>query len=546
MELPLPSSEREENFTIEAVLEAPASAVTTQDDDWSQLQLFARLASPSGEVFDDECAPRDVDGLRRATLAAVRRLKVARDSLEHQVFTAISLFSRAPRHSLGDELLAGIRDALAAVREARDALLSGAPFPPEGAAGKRDIAGRPAPGAAADRTEPEEVRRERVLAAEFVSNHVLEFLSRIQRAVDHDLCGPRCPHRDVYDEMGRRLRPQIARALADELAWRGARGLIRPDADDPEALERYVERASLLKKHFQELLFLRTDTAYPDRRFKNWFAVAAAIAASLWAFPLGLVLTTDRMAGLGIGFTATLVLFSLMYAVKDRIKESVRGWLAERIIRGVGGRVTTLTAPARLLGQPFRLARLRESFTRRYEARPDPFNPELGAVRSVVCLRHVVRTTVTGHPRLAEKDVTALKLVIRYDLSPLFARFDDEVKQIPVLAEGGEAVRFARAPRAYRLPARLRLRYRGRVVAEDFLVVAHKLGLERLEVGVPAPARTRSAPAPVVVAAQAEAGTGVLAGAAVVAGTPVEPGAEVDVVAVAEATVAASATAPRR
>lgn len=454
-ELPLPEGKGAEEFVLETEFEVPA-AIWSDHDGWSHLQLFARLASPCGD-HDDELPPGSVDELRRATLAAVRRLKVERESLEHEVFTAASLFSRAPRHSLGDVLLAGVARALAEVRGARTAL------------------------GTSTASDPEELRRERALAAEFLSNHTLEFLSRIQRAIDEGLCGPRCRHPAVYGEMARRLRPQIARALADELAWRGAQDLLRPDPEDPEALEHYVERASLLKKHFQELLFLQAETELVDRRFKNWFAVAAAIAASVWAFPLGLVLTSDRMAGVGVGFTATVVLFSLMYAVKDRIKESVRGWLAERIIRGYGGRVTTLLTPARLLAQPSRLARLRESLSRVAETRPDPINPEVGAVRPVVCLRHQVRGTVEGDPRLAWKDLTGLKLVLRYDLSPLFARLDDEVKQIPILAEGGQAVRFAEAPRAYRLPVHLRLRHRGRVITEDRVLVAHKLGLERLE-----------------------------------------------------------------
>jgi hypothetical protein len=477
-ELPLPEGRSSEEFALEAELEVPAS-IWNEHDGWAQLQLFARLASPSGEA-EDEAPPGNVDALRRATLAVVRRVKVERESLEHEIFTAASLFSRAPRHSLGEALLAGIGRVLAEVRQARTAL------------------GTPAPG------EPEDLHRERRLSAEFLSNHTLEFLSRIQRGIDEGPCGPRCRHRELYGEMARRLRPQIARALADELAWRAENELLRPDPDDPEALERYVERASLLKKHFQELLFLQAETEFVDRRFKNWFAVAAAIVASVWAFPLGMVISSDRMAGVGVGFTATVVLFSLMYAVKDRIKESVRGWLAERIIRGYGGRVTTLLTPARLFAQPSRLARLRESLSRTTESRPDPLNPEVGAVRQVVVQRHAIRGLVEGDPRLAWQDLTGLKLVVRYDLSPLFGRLDDAVKQIPILAAGGTEVRFAEAPRAYRLPVHLRLRHRGRVLAEDGVLVAHKLGLERLERTTPEP---EPAPAP--------AGDGALASVAI-------------------------------
>ena len=300
----------------------------------------------------------------------------------------------------------------------------------------------------------------------------------MQRSVEEQLLSPRCRHKAEYEVVAQKLEPQLARAIGDELRWREEHGLPTPSPDDPYALERYVERQSVLKKHFQEVLFLKLAAQRVEHRLRNWFGVAAAIAAALWAFPLGLFLTTDRMSGFGIGFGATVVLFALMYAVKDRIKELVRGWLTERVTKDYAGRITTMSTPPRLLEKPARLARLRESFHVRHEFRPDPVHPDVGATRPVVVFRYQARGAIEGDPRLVWQGLTRAKLVFRYDLTPLFSRLDDAVKRVPVLAADGKGVRFAEAPRSYRLPIELTLQQGGKVRSEGGLLVAHKLGLE--------------------------------------------------------------------
>ena len=52
---------------------------------------------------------------------------------------------------------------------------------------------------------------------------------------------------------------RLAEALATELAYREANGFGNADPTSPQALERYLDRASRLKKHFQEVLFLEPE-----------------------------------------------------------------------------------------------------------------------------------------------------------------------------------------------------------------------------------------------------------------------------------------------
>lgn len=467
-ELPLPQR-GEEELELELSAEVPVH-IWTEHDHWERLQVMARLSSPCEEPPND--VPATVDELRRATLAAVHRFKDARDRLERELLRAASPFTKTALPDVAVEIRAQVERALRDLQAERDQLSR---------QGRRD---------------PAEVSRERALAAEFLSNHALEFLSTAQRSIDEKLCGPHAHHRTAYEGDAALLRPFLAGRLAEELAYRNTRGFVRPDDTDPWQLERYVSRASLLKKHFQEVLFLDMETERSDQRYRNWFGVAAASLAALWAFPLGFLLTgSGGSTGLGLGVSTTIALLVLSYAVKDRIKEVVRAWLAARVATDYAGRLTTLVAPPRLLGSPLKMARMRESFFVTREQRPDPLHPDIGPMRPVVRLRYLLRGTVEGEPRLAWHGHERMKLVFRYDLSPLFTRLDDPIKQVPVLAEDGRTMRFAEAARCYRLPVRLTLRHRGVVHAREGILVAHKLGLERIEQPV-VPAGNDSEPVP--------------------------------------------------
>jgi hypothetical protein len=64
---------------------------------------------------------------------------------------------------------------------------------------------------------------------------------------------------------------------------------------------------------------------------------------------------------------------------------------------------------------------------------PDPLNPESGATTASTIVRYVHRGVAYAKDALRDGGVRRVKHVFRYDLSPLFARLDDAVKQVPVL-----------------------------------------------------------------------------------------------------------------
>ena len=123
----------------------------------------------------------------------------------------------------------------------------------------------------------------------------------------------------------------------------------------------------------------------------------------------------------------------------------------------------------------------RESFDQVTSRRPDPLNPGSGASLVGTLLRYVHRGTVLQQPELLASGVRRVKHVFRYDLSPLFARLDDAIKQVPVLDQIPRRVRFIDAPRCYRFPVLVRVECGGVSTEEKATLVLHKRGLDRLE-----------------------------------------------------------------
>ena len=69
-------------------------------------------------------------------------------------------------------------------------------------------------------------------------------------------------------------------------------------------------------------------------------------------------------------------------------------------------------------------------------------------------LKFRMRATLHPSAALERAHIYSIKHIFRYDLSPIFGRLDNAVKQVPVL-DGNRRVRFADAPREYRFPARI-------------------------------------------------------------------------------------------
>jgi hypothetical protein len=453
---PLPGK-GERDYEVEFSVEVPAHLYAPHDV-WDQKQTWTRLQSPSesGELQVDR---DDIDELRRDTLGVAHRLKTLRGSFERSCLAAA--LSSVAHRTLEDELTEPLVQAVDFVDEMRRLLAQ--PF------------------TGLMRQSLPALREEWRLSDEFLSHALLDFLGAAQRAIDQTLMGPKSKLRETPVDWLDELRCLVAEALAEELAHRRGRGWINPRPDAPTELARFLERGSRLKKHFQDVLYLDVEAYMVDHRLRNWTGiVAASLAAAFWMGFTLLPIGPGAKAGISAG--AFAVIFAASYALKDRIKELTRQWLAGRLTRLYGQRHVTLRLPARIDPAHRVLMKVRERFDLSHHTDDDSLNRHVGRTQRMQSLTFHMRCEAQAQPLLQKAGIRSVKHVFRYDLSPMLPRLDDAVKQVPVLDPKSRRVCFVEAPKEYRLPLRLTARANGLKVAEELgVLIVSKRGIERLE-----------------------------------------------------------------
>jgi hypothetical protein len=442
--LPLPRGRTVHEADVSLRLEFPEN-VYVPHDGWEQLQILARLSSP------DEDAPATddltVDGLRRSALGVARRLKLLRESIP-RVAVAHSLNPMPVAPSLLKDLDRILDEALAVLAQARATL------------------GTPRAG------DAPELSKERALVDEFLSGQLLELLTLAEETCARMLAPAGLPG---YRAVAQKLRARIAEALAEELRVRDRKGEMLPDGDDVEALALFLDRAAQLKKHFQEVLFLEPQTRMIDEALRNWVGLSGAATAFVIYFGLQ-ALQTSAAAGLGLWTLMTVG--AVAYALKDRAKELTRQWLAGKLSHLYANRLLVLREPEKFDRSRNVVMRARESMAQARVVRPDPLNPGSGAVQRVVTLHYKQRARVTQLKSPGAETFERLKIVFRYDLAPILTRLDDSVKRVPVAA--GPGVRFADAPRLYRVPLTLVVSTPAGVEKREAVIVLNRRGITRI------------------------------------------------------------------
>jgi hypothetical protein len=453
--VPLPGKHPRLYF-IEVEMEIPSNSFANHTP-WDQMQSFTRLDGAELLSFDADAA--SIDALRRGTVALANKMARASEGFARHCLVAASLFTRVPHAHLEDELSVWLEGANAMAEEARAKLV--------------------VPRAA----DALELTRERALVDEYVSVRLLEMLAGAERGLSV-LRESRSPHSADFAPIVDRVESLIGDMLERETARRAERGYVCPDPSSPELLDKYLERASRLKKHFQEVLFLEAEVYKVAERLHHWVAAFVALVASTWAFVWQLALMkrpASSSSTLGSGIILVAVIAGVIYATKDRLKEVGRAWISGNVHRFYAQRVARYRAPARRLPTRDVIVMARESFDQRLHRLPDPLNPESGATVPATTIRYSHRGKVLPQTTLAAGGVKGIKHVFRYDFSPLFARLDDAVKKVPVLDKVTHRMRFTEAPRCYRFPVRVSVRSGGRRWDENVIVVLRKGGLDRLE-----------------------------------------------------------------
>jgi hypothetical protein len=450
--IPIPEHGRR-HYTIEVEFELPSNAVSWTTP-WELLQTFTRLDGAS-DMLPSEDATGDT--LRRAALSLTQLLKLARDGFSRHCRAARERPDACEDPRTFEFITLWLDAALQGAREARTKL-----------------------------TQPTALdtplsTRERELIDEFVSVRLLEMLAD----ADHLLEEVTANRPELAGERGfAGVRRALNAALQDEVTYRRSRRFVSADADSPAALERYVARTAQLKKHFEAVLFLDRETRQVDERVRQWTAVVAAILAGMVAFALQLVLGSRVPPGshVGSGIIILVIVAGIAYAMRDRIKEAARAWLTGKVYRYHAQRSSFCRVPAHRVGSRDVVVRAREWCNQTTRTMPDPLNPEAGASVPRTLVEYLHSGVVTWSGAIAASGAKSIRHVFRYDLTPLFSRLHDEVKRIPVV-EADNHIRFVDAPRRYRVPVTVSLRYDNVVHEQRVTLVLDKRGLRRIEPG---------------------------------------------------------------
>lgn len=427
---------------------------------WERKQTFTRLQSPQ-EEGELRIERGDVDELRRDALGVAHRLKTLRDRAERMFEGACHHPPVLPDATVQRNLIEAVAQAEQMVSEVRTWLDA------------------PSADRSNGRLHLPEIRQEWVLADEFLSHQLLDFLGSAQRAIDAVAAA------GSNDEPAwlASLHEQVGDALAAELEIRSARGYVNPVADSPKQLARFLERASQLKKHFQDVLFLDDEAYMVDHKVRNLTAVVAAALAYCYWMIFSVLFSINPAIRLSLGVVFFSAGFAAAYALRDRVKDVTQNWLQGRLTRLYGQRAVTLRLPLRF--DPARpvLAEMSEVFNTSNRVAKDSLNKTLGPTQKMTEVSYRMAVELHGAVELERKGISSIKHVFRYDLSPIFARLDDASKPVPTLDASTRRVRLVAAPKEYRLPVRLRAYSAdGKVAAstEGHLVIS-KRGVERLE-----------------------------------------------------------------
>ncbi len=449
----VPLRDQRQRYHLEAQLTFPSPVFAPQSP-WVQLQSFARFKIPPRAA---QAVPGTVDDLQREALEATRELARAAEGLRRHCADAILGQGTTPGLDLEASLAIwprAARDALARRRARIENILP---------------------------NEPATTTRERALADEYLSVEALWAFTGMARALEEIV------HEAVSAEVllaRKAVEAELLCAIRAEMDWRERHGLTGRGLDQ-STMERYLARASQLKKHFEAALYLVRESRAVEARVEPWIAALATVLAGATAFLLQAVLLKVRsdpgVAGLSSGVAMLALAGGLLYAARERIREVGRKWLRSGVERLTAQRVTRFVEVSPEGGHRV-IASARESFETVTTSEPDPLNPLLAATVPRTTLRfiHEGRTEAARSP-VRGAHQPAIRLVFRYDVSPLLPRLHDPVKPIAVLDRGGDRLRLVHAPRTYRIPVRLSIHGDGRREERTGTLVVNKFGLHRID-----------------------------------------------------------------
>ena len=447
------------NYELEVELEIPSSAAAMPRP-WANLQSLARLEATEANLLPDDGT---IDALRRHAVSVASRLAWSSAGFTRHC-ERIKGFAGGDEPELppdaGRMLMLWLDAGLARFVPTR-LELSPPQAPLEHASLGSDASNESNASDASDASRPNPMARERALVDEYWSAQLVHMLTGAAQALRDVRAarGARAMRNDVEQAL-RPVEDRVFDTLVRETRYRRENGYIDIEDGTMESLERYIERSSLLKKHFQESLFLEPDSYQVHDRVHTWVSSLVAVVAGMWAFVWQLVLLHGNSATVSRvtwGLFIVSVFAGCIYATRERIKEAGRAWIEGRVHRFYAHRVARYRAPFRMLPHRNVIVNARESFDQTDIARADAAGSDALVRLPHTVLRFVHRGKLQSVAAAKGLGATAVRELFRFDLSPIFLRLHDDVKPVARLDAERRTVLLADAPRFYRLRARVKL-----------------------------------------------------------------------------------------
>lgn len=284
--------------------------------------------------------------------------------------------------------------------------------------------------------------------------------------------------------------PALSAAILSETAIREAGGLHGPlDAADALDNERFVTRLNRLKKYVLGALHLRFVST---RRAQNAQDLAFGIAAALaMTVAVGLQLVAAWTFGTPGGPREWASLLPFLgfavggYILKDRLKDHLKGWFAQRLPQWLFDRRLDLcpesaASPLGVAEETVRLLHMAE------------VDPQIAALRARGddAIEHVVRASddVIHYRRVLRlgrqasancPEAQAIEQILRFNIRDWLRRMDEPNRELFQLDDDGFAHRI-QGPKTYRIPVVLAVNNGGKREIVHRVLVLSRDGIVRI------------------------------------------------------------------
>lgn len=299
--------------------------------------------------------------------------------------------------------------------------------------------------------------------------------------------------------------PALAAAIVRETGARLGEGFHGPlDPRDSADNECFVSELNRLKKYVLGGLHLRfVSTRRAQAAQDLAFGIAAAVAMTV---AVGLQLVAAWTFGTPGGPREWASLLPFLgfaiggYILKDRMKEHLKGWFAQRLptwlydrrlelcpedattVLGVAEETVRLVQPT---DAPAGVLALRQEGD-------DPIERVVRASDGVVHYRRALRLGKAASAHCPEAE--AIEQILRFNVRDWLRRMDHPVRDLYRLGDDGRAHRLEGA-KTYRVPVIVRIREGERTSLVRAVVVLSRDGIVRVEHPAPAPPAVARAPA---------------------------------------------------